>query len=158
MAIERKISLFNDHEISELLESVKGKLLKSKKISAQSVYPGLENKKILENALRNYSKKENIQKISNKVNREMKTLVYSFPDNKQIILHAKKDEPIEEENISTLIYNLKKKLVIEKTMPETLTHEITTEYTYPSNKEIIKTVLRTYEGELNNAEIRKEKF
>ena len=43
-------------------------------------------------------------------------------------------------------------------MPETLTHEITTEYTYPSNKEIIKTVLRTYEGELNNAEIRKEKF
>lgn len=60
MTIERKISLFNDHEISELLESVKGKLLKSKKISAQSVYPGLENKKILENALRNYSKKENI--------------------------------------------------------------------------------------------------
>lgn len=155
MAIERQISLFNDHEINELLESVKSKLLKSQKMKVQSVYPGLESQRILEKALKNYSKKENIQKIRNTVNREIETIVYSFPDNKQIVLHSKKDAHVEEEGIGNLLYKLKKKLITEKTMPETITHEVTTIYKYPSNKEIIKAVLRTYDEELQSAEDKK---
>ncbi|MCL4381342.1 MAG: hypothetical protein M1331_01380 [Candidatus Marsarchaeota archaeon] len=155
MAIERRIGLFNDPEISGLLESVKGKFPKLRKTKIQSVYQRLETRKMLERILRKYSKKVKLQEISNRVEMERKTIVYSFPDGKSIILYDKKEEPIDE-GIDALLRGIKKKLAVKKTMPETATRLATTEYGYPGNEGIVKAVLRAC-NEALDAEYRKKK-